>query len=491
MASLTPKTFEYAFPRRIPQDWLDKATDIWNQGLRILEWKQQFDRKQKCLAVNAPDWGWALDVPVKLEMEKYNDIWGMTCRIGRDQRIDKTKSWDRFNIEFRPCCNIIPPHWLLEPPIDGYSAFSLRKPFTKLRGFDPGPLHSNLVQSLLGRLADSWKAYQKGQRGKPRYRGRKNPVDSLTYDGFRHHCKVGNDGSVTLMGMPPTVCHGIKSHLLPLMEQTYQYLLENPTERVLKKAEKLGLDAAARFYSIPGFYSIHSRNGKTYLQLSGDFVDTTPTAKRPEIAITTGVQKLWDDGTNSAGHYPTDQIEARIVRLQQVLAGKTFGSRNWQEIKEKISALQRKKAAQIKTHQHYHAQMLAGHTAITVSHEAEIIPAPVPIPDGHGEYLPNGATAIAEHNRATATAATAQFVAILTQEAKYSGATILDKRKKGGVVLNSPRSPQADFKEPKSVTEHGQSRKAQERGKSASSTPESQQPRKRKGRNRLRERAIG
>ena len=491
MASLTPKTFEYAFPRKIPQDWLDKATDIWNQGLRILEWKQQFDRRQKCLAVDAPDWGWALDVPVKLEQEKHGDIWGMTCRIGRDQRIDKSKSWDRFNILFVPQCSLIPSHWLLEPPIDGYSAISLRKPFTKLRGFDPGPLHSNLVQSLLGRLADSWKAYQKGQRGKPRYRGRKNPVDSLTYDGFRHHCKVGNDGSVTLMGMPPTVCHGIKSHLLPLMEQTYQYLLENPTERVLKKAEKLGLDAAARFYSIPGFYSIHSRNGKTYLQLSGDFVDTTPTAKRPEIAITTGVQKLWDDGTNSAGHYPTDQIEARIVRLQQVLAGKTFGSRNWQEIKEKISALQRKKAAQIKTHQHYHAQMLAGHTAITVSHEAEIIPAPVPIPDGHGEYLPNGATAIAEHNRATATAATAQFVAILTQEAKYSGATILDKRKKGGVVLNSPRSPQADFKEPKSVTEHGQSRKAQERGKGLRLTPESQEPRKRKGRNRLRERAIG
>ena len=135
--------------------------------------------------------------------------------------------------------------------------------------------------------------------------------------------------------------------------------------------------------------------------------------------------------------------------------------------------------------------MLAGHTAITVSNEAEIIPAPVPIPDGHGEYLPNGATAIAEHNRATATAATAQFVAILTQEAKYSGATILDKRKKSGVVLNSPKSPHADAKEPKSVTEHGQASNGQERGKGASLTPEYQQPRKRKGRNRPRERAIG
>jgi hypothetical protein len=81
-------------------------------------------------------------------------------------------------------------------------------------------------------------------------------------------------------------------------------------------------------------------------------------------------------------------------------------------------------------------------------------------------------------------------VAILTQEAKYSGATMLDKRKKGGVVLNSPKSPQADVKEPKSK-EHGQSRKAQERGKGVSLTPESQQPRKRKGRNRPRERAIG
>jgi hypothetical protein len=135
--------------------------------------------------------------------------------------------------------------------------------------------------------------------------------------------------------------------------------------------------------------------------------------------------------------------------------------------------------------------MLAGHTQITVSTEAEIIPAPIPRPDGQGEYLPNGATAIAEHNRVTATAATSQFVAILTQEAKYSGATMLDKRKKGSVLLNSPKSPQADVKEPKSVTEHGQASNGQERGKGVSLTPESQQPRKRKGRNRPRERAIG
>lgn len=487
MKNFSPKTLEFPFPYSIPLEWLNKANEIWNQALKLLEWRQQYDRRQKCLGIEAPDWGWDLDIPILLEMQKYGDNWGMVCRLGRDQRIDKTKSWDKFNVEFRPCRNIIPFHWLMDPPITGSSAFDLQKPFTRKKGFDPTPLHSALVQSLITRLAQGWKEYQKGQRGKPRYRGRKNPICSLDYDGFRHRCSVSDDGKIGLLAMPPVYVPGIKFHLLPLIEQGYQYLLENPTERVLKKAEKVGLDEAARFYALPGKYALIQRDGKTYLQLSGDFISSVRPATKPAIAIRSGTEYLWDDGENRATHYSVTALERRIERLQRKLALQQFGSGSWQKIKDKISALQRKKSAQIKSHQHYHAQMLARHTQITIHAEVGVDPVPVPRPDGEGDYLPNGAARIAESNRAKATAATGQFVALLKEHGKPTGAKIVDKRKGKAIDLKLSESPHADVKEP-----HASAHRQLEGGKSQGSTPKSQnEQRKRKGRNRKRERAIG
>jgi hypothetical protein len=487
MNNFSPKTLEFPYPESIPSEWLTKATEIWNQALRLLEWKQQYDRRQKCLEVDAPDWGWNLDSPIMLEMQKHGDNWGMVCRVGRDQRIDKAKSWDSFNVEFRECRNIIPFHWLMEPPIEGYSDISLKKPFTQKRGFNPAPLHSALVQSLLKRLAQSWKEYQKGQRGKPRYRGKRNPVTSLNYDGFRHHCRIGSDGAVSLLGLDPVLVPGIKIHLLPLVERGYRYLLENPTERVLKKTEKVGLDAAARFYSLPGQYALIERAGKTYLQLSGDFISSDRPATKPEIEIYSGKSYLWHDGENKAKHFDIRASDRRIERLQKKLALKQFGSASWQKLKDKISALQRKKSAGTKGRQHYHAQLLTRHTQITLHAEMDIQPAPIPRPDGEGDYLPNGATRIAEANREKANAATGQFVALLKEHGKLTGSKIVDKRKEKEVCLDVSESPHADVKEP-----HASAHRQLEGGKSSSSTPKSQtEPRKRKGRNRKRERAIG
>ena len=106
--AVLPKTFEYPYPNEIPQDWLDSATRLWNDGLRLLEWRQHWLRLQKCLEVDCDDWGWDLSHPVALEMQQHDGNWGMVCRIGRDQRIDKAKSWDKDNIEFRDCRQIVP-----------------------------------------------------------------------------------------------------------------------------------------------------------------------------------------------------------------------------------------------------------------------------------------------------------------------------------------------------------------------------------------------
>ena len=495
--SFFPKTFEYPYPTKIPQDWLESATRLWNDGLRVLEWRQHWLRLQKCLEVEVDrHWGdWDLSHPVALEMQQHDDNWGMVCRIGRDQRIDKTKSWDKDNVEFRQCCQVVPSNWLTEPPVNGYSHISLKKPFTASRGYDSGNLHSGLVQAVIKRLASSWEQYLKGVRGKPRYRGKKNPITSLDYDGFRHHCKLSNDGTVKLLGMASVKVNGLKQHLLPLIAKTTDHLKSNPTEKVLKLAESKELDAAAEFYAIPGAYCLLERDGKTYLQISGQFYQAEQSASSRKIAITTGTEHLWKTDEVLIEHQDNEAIEARIKKLQVVLSTKEFGSVNWQKVKDKITKLHRQGKMRTRRHQQFNAQWLAQSSSeITIeSYVPSVLPAPLPRPDGEGGYLPNNAEVIAEENAKRTKAATAQFVTLIKEKAVQTGAVLIDKRKQNKVEQSSLKPPQADVKQPKS-SEHGQSRKGQQGGKGKTDSQISQdaEPSKsRGGRNRKRERAIG
>ena len=495
--SLFPKTFEYPYPNKVPQDWLESATRLWNDGLHILEWRQHWLRLQKCLEVDEKeDCGdWDLSHPVALEMQQHNGSWGMVCRIGRDQRIDKTKSWDKDNVEFRPCCQVVPSNWLKEPPINGYGHISLKKPFTAIRGYDSGNLPSGLVQSVIKRLASSWEQYLKGVRGKPRYRGKKNPITSLDYDGFRHHCKLSADGTVKLLGMSSVKVHGLKQHLIPLIAKTAEQLKTNPTEKVLKLAESKGLETAAEFYAIPGAYCLLERDGKTYLQISGQFYQGEQSAGSRKIAITTGTEHLWKSDAVLVEHQDNEAIEARIKKLQVVLSSKEYGSSNWQKVKAKITKLHRQAKMRTRRHQQFNAQWLAQSSAeITIeSYVPSILPAPLPRPDGEGGYLPNQAEVIAEENTKRAKSATAQFVSLIKEKAEQTGAVLIDKRKQDKVEQESLKSPQADVKQPKS-TEHGQSRKRQQggKGKTDSQISQNAEPSKSRGRrNRKRERAIG
>jgi hypothetical protein len=507
---ILPKTFEYPFPLAIPTHWLSTSNQIWNDALRMLEWRQYWLRLRKCIESEPlEDWGEWLILPIAIECVKPSTQadWGLCCAIGRDQRIDKTKSWDKGNIEFRYCRNIVPAHWLEEPPINGFSDISLKKPFTAKRGYNVNGMPTGLVQDLLKTLAESWKMYQKGKRGKPKYRGRKNPVQSLSYDGFRHFCKLREDGTVKLLGMPAVCVHGIKNHLIPLIEKTAAYLKENPIEKVLKKSEESNLNTAADFYAVPGAYALVQRSGKTYLQISGQFYISTTLATAAPIEIKTGIEHLWESNRTTVNHCDNSGQEKKLIALQRQLSKAKFGSNNWQAIKNKISKVQEKIKKRTKRYQQYHAQLLANHRLITVlPYVPEISPAPVPRPNKDGRYLPNGATAIAEQNQKRSKAATAQFLRLTKDKCLETKAEFVDKRKGDKLDLESQEidrqaSPQADVKQPKSL-EHGQSQTRAERSRG-----ERQQGRKAKadsqisqnavlsksrgGRNRKRERAIG
>lgn len=494
---ILPKTFEYPYPSPIPSDWLKTANRIWNDALNLLEQRQYWVRLQKCAEVES-DWcDWPI-LPIAIDYTKPSgqDSWGLCCALGRDQRIDRKKSWDKLNIEFRECRNIVPTDWLKEPVIDGFSDISLKKPFTAKRGYDVGSMPTGLVQNLIKALAESWKLYQKGQKGKPRYRFRKNPVKTLSYDGFRHFCKLSDNGQVKLLGMPGAKVKGIES-LLPLIEKTAQYLKENPTDKVLKKAETIGIDAAAEFYAIPGAYALVQCSGKTYLQISGLFAISAQSATAKPIEITTGTEHLWSDGVAIIEHENNTAYEKRLVALQRRLSAAKFGSNNWVGIKSKIGKLQELIKKRTRRHQQYHAQLLANHKQVKIlPYVPTIIPAPIPVPSKDGNrYLPNGATAIAEQNQKRAKAATAQFIGLIKEKAKETGAEFIDNRKGNELELESQEidrraEPQADVKQPKS-SEHGQSRKRQQGRKEKSNSQILQNAKPKTGRNRKRERAIG
>ncbi|QUY44841.1 hypothetical protein [Acaryochloris marina] len=109
-------------------EWMDTLKHVFNRGIALLEWRQFYNRLQKVLEVD-PDYC----TPVQLNVTKVGDEWSMSCDCSIKARIDKTKSWDGANIEYRPACTLVKPHWFTEPLTTGYSAVDLRKPFARKR----------------------------------------------------------------------------------------------------------------------------------------------------------------------------------------------------------------------------------------------------------------------------------------------------------------------------------------------------------------------
>lgn len=541
---LLAKTYEYLYPGSIPDGWLGTAAKLWNDGLALLEWRQHWTRLQKCLEVDAPDWGWNLTLqPHHLEQrihweqtvfgnevdDKFLEYWSgqtvaiqytpikknskefaLCCHLTRQYRIDKTKSWDDENIAQLPYVQTVSRRWESEPPIGDFGHMTMQKQFTKKAGYDYGTMPSGIMQYQVKNLCETWKKYSTGKGGKPKYRGRRNPILSLSYDGFRHHCEI--DGSrIKLCGMDWVEIPGLTKHLNHIIQRTEQYLRENPTEKVTKKAEDVGLEDAAAFHAIPGAFCLLERDGKTYLQISGMFPFSTRTPVDKQIEITTGTEYLWKSEDWQFKHVDNSKLAKRIKRLQKTAAKRTVGSKEHKDLIQQIGSLQALQASRVRKQQQFHADWLGGgkYNQVTIApYVPDIYPAPVPIPDGKGGYAPNGATVIAQNNEKRAKAATAQFVALIGEKAKRYSVEVIDNRKDTckdkEVGSNTDRPvppPPQTLNGPKEAIPQGQPKGKQGRAgatrrnsqdlHATSDLPRPTEPRKPRGRNRKREKAIG
>jgi hypothetical protein len=147
--------------------------------------------------------------------------------------------------------------------------------------------------------------------------------------------------------------------------------------------------------------------------------------------------------------------------------------------------LQRKAAQATRRHQQYHAQWLADANGIVNIEKIPpvVVPVPVPIPDGKGDYLPNGASFVAQNNLKASKLAIGQFADLIKQQCSV-------KNREFHVMINREQeTPSSVLNSPNLAIEHGQAEgnNSQIGGKS-NRLPISKT---RKTRNRKREVAIG
>jgi hypothetical protein len=480
---LTNQTIEFALPdNTIPKEWLRMGEQIWNDALTLLNWRQHYLRLQECLAVPDPDGIFDLSHPVAIEKIKVGNEYYLHCWIGRDVRIDKSKSWDKDNLEFIPSIRLVRPHWNDEPPIDRRTAFTVCKQFTKKAGYDYSPLPSGMMQNIISMLCDAWSKYIKTGAGKPKYKGIKHPMTSLGYDGFRNFCSIEGN-KVKLVGLEPIEIN--LDRLNRKILKTYEHLLQEPSDRVIKAASITSLENAARFYAQPGAYRLIERADGEFIQFSGEFAVHQAIVKTAIVNISIGGGLLYKTDRNVAIEpFDRSAYDRRVINLQKVLATKKIHSKNWYKLQEKISKLQRKSAQATRRHQQYHAQWLADANGVVNAEKIPpvIVPVNVPIPDGDGNYLPNGNEEIAQSNLRASKLAIGQFNDLIKQQCDV-------KNREFNVIIRKERETPISVDNSPNLLEHGQAEgnDSQSGGKS-DRLPTSN---KRKTRNRRKELAIG
>jgi len=495
MQSSSIQTTEFLIPGGVPSEWFDTLTTVWNQSLFYLFWLQHWKRGNKAQsfelspeiyeAVESEFWGirlgYDLIPPVEVKIRKQGDDWVHCCDIARTVRLDRTKSWDSSNTEERACCpiycprSVVPAHaqpvgqkqfWMETPPISNYSAIDLRKPFAAKRcdWIKEATIPSVYINDFISLVVmPAWESYQKGKRGKPRFKGKSNPVTTIACESFRAQCHSKGDDRLKL---PGAIAHvpGLERRLLTPIARLIKQMKANPSQfpALEKKVEKLRTEAlrkvakaenlvikdlsaealaalkqrinedeiknkAIEYFEKPGSFRILRRDGAAYLQITAEMpVKVTPTSKI--VVVDTGINYLVVGSNGMVVKHPNfSKEEVRLKSLQRVLAEKKPGSLNFERNRAKLKKVEGRIRRSKRKRQTYVAAWLADvnrEIRVKLLKIPEAIATPNPIPDKEGErYIPNGAGDAAIVNRLTLDAALGQFVNLVEQQAAKKNRT--------------------------------------------------------------------
>ncbi len=470
------RTIEFALTNEIPIEWFQTLTKVWNQAIFLLNWRQHYQRIQQCA-----EQGVVIDPLLEIECRKIDGVWSLFQRTEIERRIDKSKSWDADNIEVVPVNQIpfrfltVNPLWATEPPIDWkskVSAIELRKPFARIRceWLKESTIPQVYVNDFIGLVViPAWEAYQKGQRGKPRYKKPDELVETIACESFRGQCDyLGNDwlklpgmskvqiygadykifapirGMVEAMTASPSEFPAFQAKLDKLFQAARSKLIKAEGHDLKKLRKALSEDAfqefvqgysdridtsghfekAIEYFSSPGSFKIIRREGKTYLQIGAE-MPTTARRTSKAVLIETGLDKLiiGDNGLN-VSHQDFSKDEKRLEGIDRAMSRCVRGSNAWHKLKLKKRKLEGRVKRSKKAYQAYYASQIATVNAEISINKIEVKAAtglPIPRPDGEGEYLPNGATRQKQKNRLIHDRALGQFVLLCEQQSKRRG----------------------------------------------------------------------
>lgn len=419
--------------------WLEVLKVVWNRGLALLEWRQYHRRYQQCLQATSVS-GWEFDLHrSQILTHKVGEDWALYCPCAAEFRVDRTQGREiAGNLELRPVVNLVKPHWLEPPLIDGASAISLRKPFAKKRWQPPHEIPMVYLNDFITVLASAWEQYQKGVRARPRYKRRRDRVQTVPCDQVRSQVLI-QGRQIRLPGLGWLSVKGLDTRLSQPLAELAQQMMDRPDDYPqLAKLQKKGksLEQAIDHATTPGSLSICRKAKGYFLQVTTPLPGRSRHAlsRRSAVGLAAGANAIY---TASTGHAAApamalQQVEAKILSQQQRLSarkGRKYppqpGSKNYAKRQQQIAKLHERAARSRRAHAHWHSTGLTDVYGEIAYQQLDLPPLtarpdPVVAPEGD-HYEKNGAERKSEVNRAFTEAAGGQFRALIANKSSARG----------------------------------------------------------------------
>lgn len=453
------KTYEFKLNLNSEQTekverWLNVLKIVWNRALAILEWKQYYDRRQRCLSqdiyyekvpfykflylfrlliilqfdgfvkyllplIAAPPnsinlteaWGFDFK-PVAIKATRVDKNWAYYCTIAAEFRKDKSKGWEvKDNVQLIPVVNLVKSHWTKEPLINKYNAVALRKPFAKKRWDWIGEQNTPMLyvnDYIEMTIVESWSSYLSGKGGKPRYKRRKDKVRTIPSKSFRAQCRIEGD-TIRIPGLDWIQIRGLNKRLP-----------DNP--------------------DIPTFKICQKASGY-YLQL-GVEINNTRKCRQRATKIELNPSSYKTEGlTQQIPQYLQDSLK-KLEKLQQKLSTQTYGSNRWQKQVNKIAKLHEKIKRQRKGWRDWHSSAIADiYGLVDLEETTQEVGKPDPKIDKEKQkYLPNGAEIKSIENRFILDSGVSRFRDKIIQRVEERGGIVIIKEEETSENQNLEKS---------------------------------------------------
>jgi len=391
------KTLEFKLSLNNKQEaiidkWLRSQQRLWNLALEMLNEFEKFSAYNKHDKQYAPcsplpwDYNWK---PINQETE-----WRDSAIVASLPKRDKMRTaylpvpYSQCSIgkPGRQICRI--PERYRKPRLSGDSFFAVTPYFAYKLHPEKDWLTSvpyKITQTTIKELCTSWAEYKKGKRARPRFKGRKNPMRTLSNAQSGNARLAGND-RLKMAGLPAVLVRGIENRIKTDDIRSY---------RIIKE---------------PSGY---------YLMI---VVEAPTAAIKPSDKVAgfdAGVKYLLSDDIGNHIKFPAslgNQLD-NLKRLQQRASRQQKGSANQKKTYARIARVHEKIRRNRKSYAHKvttFAVRKYGAIAVEALNLKGMVKAPAPKLSADGtHYEPNNAAAKAGLNRSLLDAGIGQLYALL------------------------------------------------------------------------------